>query len=143
VFKVKGGTWGRSVIYNVRGSDGQAFLQDNRYHFREVLTNPRNGKTMYIHGRGRFTEWRAWHVEGDVWRFFQIDRGRPFVIKNARKEIVLADHGKVSFMQVFDTLGDSEPGGEEISRKVLRTRGHFPSLRPSFDFCRVVKRLIG
>jgi hypothetical protein len=98
---------------------------------------------MYIHGRGRFTEWRAYQVEGDVWSFFQIDRGRPFVIKDAQKNIVLADHGKVAFRQVFDTLGDSQPGGEEISRKVLWTRGHFPSLKPDFDFCRVVTRLIG
>jgi hypothetical protein len=142
-FKVKGGNWGRRVYYNVRGSDGEAFLQDNRYHFREVLTNPANGKTMYIHGRGRFTEWRAWQVKGDVWKFFQVDRGRPFVIKNADREIVLADHGKVAFMQVFDTLGDGKPGGREISSEVLWTRGHFPGLSPRFDFCRVVRRLIG
>jgi hypothetical protein len=142
-FKVKGGNWGRQVFYNVRGSDGQAFLQDNRYHFREVLTNPANGKTMLIHGRGHFTEWRAWHVDGDVWRFYQVDRGRPFVIKNSDKQVVLADHGRLSWMQKFDTLGDGQPGGEEVSTRLIRKVGHFPSLEPDFDFCRVVKRLIG
>ncbi len=46
--RIKGRTWGRFVIYNVKGSDGQAFLIDDRYHFREMLKNPRNGKKMFV-----------------------------------------------------------------------------------------------
>jgi hypothetical protein len=142
-FEVGGRTWGHFVTYNVRGSDGQAFLQDNRYNFRETLTNVRTGRKMYTAGHGRFNERKARHVEGDVWQFFWIERGRPFVVKNARREIVQADHGTAVFRGLFDTLGDHQPGGKYISQKVLRTHGSFPSLEPDFDFCRLVKRLIG
>ena len=45
---------------------------------------------------------------------------------------------------MFDTLGDSKPGGEEVDFEVLRTvRGKFPSYDPDFDFCRLARRLIG
>ncbi len=99
---------------------------------------------MYVSGRGRFRERTAERVEGDVWEFIQVEKGRPFVVKNARKKIVLADHGKVILRQVFDTLGDSEPGGEEVETEVLRVaRGKFPSYDPDFDFCRLARRLIG
>lgn len=143
-YDVAGRSRGLSVIYNVRGSDGQAFLADNRYRFRDVLTNPRNGRTMYVSGRGRFKERSAEHVDGDVWEFIQVDKGRPFVVKNARKKIVLADHGKAILRQEFDTLGDSKPGGKEVDFEVLRVvRGKFPSYDEDFDFCRLAKRLIG
>jgi hypothetical protein len=142
-FKIEGRARGRYVTYNVRGSDGQAFLQDNRYRFSETLTNPRNGKKMYVSGRGRFNERKARHVEGDVWQFFWVEMGRPFVVKNARRKIVLADHGTAVFRGRFDTLGDHQPGGRPISERVLRTRGSFPSLEPDFDFCHLVRRLIG
>ena len=142
--QVKGRARGLSVIHNVRGSGGQAFLADNRFRFRDVLTNPRNGKRMYVSGHGRFRERTAERVEGDVWEFIQVERGRPFVVKNARKKIVVADHGKVILGQVFDTLGDSQPGGEEVDFEVLRVvRGKFPSYDPDFDFCRLARRLIG
>ncbi len=142
--EVRGRARGLSVIHNVRGSGGEAFLADNRFRFRDVLTNPRNGKKMYVSGHGRFRERTAEHVEDDVWEFIQVERGRPFVVKNARKKIVLADHGKVILRQVFDTLGDSQPGGEEVDFEVLRVvRGKFPSYDPDFDFCRLARRLIG
>ena len=142
--KVKGRAWGRSVTYNVPGSDGQAFRLDNRYHFVDVVTNPRNGKKMYISGHGHFRETTATHIDGDIWEFTQVDQGRPFTIKNGRHQTVLADHGKVIFKQTYDTLGDSKPGGEEVDFEVVRVaRGSFPSLEPDFDFCRLAERLIG
>ncbi len=42
------------INYNVPGSDGQAFLNHNWYRFRDVLTNPANGRKAYISGRGYF-----------------------------------------------------------------------------------------
>ena len=144
LFKVKGHRWGHYVIRNVPGSDGQAFLNDEEYNFEEVLTNPRNGKRMYISRHGHYTEKKATQVEGDVWKFIQVDQGRPFTVRNGRHQIVLADHGKVVFKQIFDTLGDSQPGGDEISRDVVRIpRGSFPSLKPGFDFCKMTRKLIG
>lgn len=142
-YRVKGRAWGLQVIYNVRGSDGQAFLADNRYHFRETLKNPRNGKKMFVSGHGRFTELKARHLRGDIWKFFAIDRVHSFKIRNAHGKVVLREHGKLGLKSVQDTLGDSQPGSELISEEIVFAKGHFPTLKPNFDFCRLVDRLIG
>ena len=142
-FKVKGRTTGHFITYNVPGSDGQAFLAHDWYFFREKLTNPANGKRMYISGTGYFREVAARHVEGNLWEFDQIDSGRPFVVRNSKGRIVLIDHGKRESTILFDTLGDSQPGGEFIKDISLKITGSFPSWEPGFDFCRMVRRLIG
>jgi len=142
-FHLRGRARGFSTTYNVPGSDGQAFLLDDYYSFFEVLTNPANGKRMYISGWGHLKEVKATHVEGDVWEFIAVDSGTPFVVRDKRGRLVLKDQGKLVYRQVFDTLGDSEPGGEELDFEVLSIRGHFPSLAPDFDFCAMVSDLIG
>lgn len=139
----RGRSKGFYTIYNARGSNGQAFLIDDHYRYFEVLKNPVNGKKMYISGHGRFREVRATHVEGNVFEFISVDVGTPFQVRDRKGRTVLKDHGKAVFRQVFDTLGDSQPGGTELEFEVLTTRGHFPSLEPDFDFCALVARLIG
>ncbi len=144
VFEVKGRSRGFFINYNVPGSDGQAFLNHNWYRFRDVLTNPANGRKAYISGRGYFREVGARHVEGNLWEFDSVETGRPFVVRDADKNVVLRDHGKIFITAVFDTLGDSQPGAdfvEEKFRKVLY--GSFPSREPDFDFCAMITTLIG
>lgn len=142
-FVVKGNTKGRFINYNVRGSDGQAFLNHNWYFYREMLTNPANGKKMYISGTGYFREVAARQVKGDVWEFTAVETGRPFVVRDARGRIVLMDRGKLVTSALFDTLGDSQPGAEFIKETYRKAYGSFPSLEPDFDFCAMVGRLIG
>jgi hypothetical protein len=143
-FEVKGRATGYFINYNVPGSDGQAFLNHDWYRFWEVLTNPANGKRMYLSGRGYFREVAARHVEGDIWEFDSVETGSPFVVRDARGRIVLMDRGKIFTRAVFDTLGDSRPGAEfieETFHKVLF--GSFPSREADFDFCAMVSGLIG
>ncbi len=141
--RTKGRAWGRFVIYNVKGSDGQAFLVDDRYNFREVMKNPRNGKRMFASGHGRFTEIKAKHLHGDIWQFIAIDRVHSYKIRNAHGKVVLREHGRIGIRSVFDTLGDSQPGGEILEEEIIFKKGRFPTLKPSFDFCRFADRVIG
>ena len=38
----------------------------------------------------------------------------------------------------FDTLGDSQPGGDFVSQEVLSARGNWPTWDEDFDFCALV-----
>lgn len=143
-FKVKGRARGSFVNTIVSGSKGEAFLAHNRYRFKEVLTNPANGKKMYVNGRGYFREIEARHVKGDVWKFDSLESGRPFVVRDADRNIVLLDHGKIFRTVAFDTLGDKKPGGELVEERFSKVLyGSFPSLEADFDFCVLVSQLIG
>ena len=63
-------------------SDGQAFLQDIRYQYREVWTNQETGRKAYVSGRAHNREIKATQVDGDVWNFVSVLTGKPFVVKN-------------------------------------------------------------
>ncbi|WP_182525001.1 hypothetical protein [Nocardioides dongkuii] len=146
LFHVEGRQWGRYKNYIVPGSDRQAFLANNRYHWRETISNPANGKKMYLSGDGHVREVRARHVEGTVWDFVSIETGAPFVMRTSRGRVVVADRGKLVRVQRFDTLGDGVPGGEPVGEETILhrfTRGSFPSLEPDFDFCGIVAKHLG
>jgi hypothetical protein len=142
-FEVTGRATGYEVIYNVPGSDGQAFFDDNRYRYREVWTNPANGRKAYVSGHARFREVKAEHVDGDVWRFLSVTTGKPFVVKNDQGRTVLAEYGRLVLSQLFDTLGDSQPGGEGLDVTVVSSSGNWPTWEPDFDFCALVETVLG
>jgi hypothetical protein len=140
---VKGHVKGHITIYNVRGSDGQAYLADDRFRFREVWTNPANGRKAYVSGNAHFREIKATHVEGDIWRFLSVTSGKPFVVKNDKGRTVLAEWGQLVLSQLFDTLGDGQPGAEPAGDpKVVKARGHWPTWKPGFDFCAMAHRVL-
>lgn len=141
-FEVTGRSEGYETLYNVPGSDGQAFLQDLRYRYREVWTNPANGRKAFVSGRAHNREVKATQVEGNVWTFVSVLKGKPFVVKNDQGRTVLAEWGRLVLSSNFDTLGDGEPGGELVSQEVVSTRGNWPTWDDDFDFCRLVRRVL-
>ena len=141
-FMVKGRAKGFETLYNVPGSHGQAFLDDNRNRFREVWTNPANGRKAYASGESRFRELKATHVKGDIWRFRSITSGAPFVVKNDKGRVVLAEWGVIVLDTTYDTLGDSQPGGDVLKQTVIRKRGNWPTFEPDFNFCALVHRVL-
>jgi hypothetical protein len=140
---VKGRVKGHITIYNVPGSDGEAYLADDRYRFREVWINPANGRKAYVSGNTHFREVKATHVEGTIWRFLSVTTGKPFVVKNDKGRTVLAEWGKLVVTQLFDTLGDGAPGAEPAGDpEVVKARGNWPSWEPGFDFCGMAHRVL-
>jgi hypothetical protein len=142
-FMVKGHVKGFETIYNVPGSDGQAFLDDNRNRYHEVWTNPANGRKAHVSGKSRFREVEATHVKGDVWRFRSFTSGAPFVVKNDRGRIAFAEWGVLEVDTTYDTQGDSQPGGDVLDETVISSRGHWPTWDPDFEFCDLVQRVLG
>jgi hypothetical protein len=132
---------GSFVTKVVKGSDGQAFLAQDNYWYRQVWTNEDNGDFLVIRGNGMFKEMTATHVVGDIWEFTAKDVGMPFVIEDSDGNVVLRDRGQIRFRALFDTLGDGQPGGEPIEEELLGFSGKFPGV--DADFCAILTDLIG
>jgi hypothetical protein len=122
------------VVRTVKGSDGQAFLAHNNYETVETITNPVTGNQIIMTANGVFHEQRAKHVSGNVWSFDFLDAG-TFTVTDVDGNRLLRDRGVVKIRQLFDTLGDSQPGGELISEELLAIHG--PHAEES-TFCNVV-----
>jgi hypothetical protein len=117
-----------------------AFLASNVFEYRDVITNPVTGEWLVLRGKGNFREVRATQVEGDVYRFRAQTAGQHFVIEDRNGDVVYRDRGLLVFEILFDTLGDDQPGGEELSFELVEIRGH-----PGYldDICPLVVDLIG
>ena len=129
------------LLREVRGSDGQAFLGQEDFHFRNVLTNPATGESFVVHGDSLFKELKARHVEGDLWEFTAHEVGSPFVVEDSAGNVVLRDRGRLTLRATFDTLGDSQPGGILLHEEITGVHGPHPGL--DADFCAIATQLIG
>jgi hypothetical protein len=132
---------GHFMVTEVADSDGQAYLAQNNYSSRDVLTNTANGEWLVIRGRGLVKDLKGVHVEGDIWEFTAHDVGQPFVIEDSEGSVVLRDRGRVTLSSVFDTLGDGQPGGVVLAEEITGASGPHPSF--TADFCEVITELIG
>lgn len=121
------------TLRTVKDSDGQAFLAHDNYQFVETITYPATGNQLIITGNGVFLEQHATHISGDVWRFEAQDAG-TFTLTDPDGNRLLRDRGVVKLVGVFDTLGDSQPGGILLSEEV---RFHGPHADDS-TFCAAV-----
>jgi hypothetical protein len=117
-----------------------AFLVSNVFEYRETITNPATGEWLVIRGKVNFRDVKATHVEGDIYRFRAQTAGQHFVIEDRHGKVVYRDRGLLVFEVLFDTLGDDEPGGEELSFELVEMRGH-----PGYldDICDLALDLIG
>jgi hypothetical protein len=117
-----------------------AFLASNVFEYREVITNPATEEWLVIRGKGNFREVTATQVNGDIYRFRAQTAGQHFVIEDRYGKVVYRDRGLLVFEILFDTLGDDEPGGEELSFELVEMRGH-----PGYldDICPLALDLIG
>lgn len=153
---VKGHAFGVDSLLNVAGSHGQAFLLEDHYNFRETWRNLRTGKRFIVSGHGHFTETSATFVAnsdvpadlvppeglvGPVYLFRSRNVGNPFTVKTSDGRIVLRDHGVLVGDNLFDTLGDSQPGGTSLNFEVIKVIGPHPGL--DADICAIAADLTG
>ena len=122
---------------------GQAFLQEARISFREVITNPETGRWFVVRGHEQVHEIKATQVEGTVYEFVAIVAGQPFVIEDSAGNVIVRDHGVVRTTFLFDTLGDGMPGGEFLAVIDEVMRGAHPSSAADFSFCDIAAQLTG
>ncbi|MBA2767718.1 MAG: hypothetical protein H0U35_01030 [Sporichthyaceae bacterium] len=113
---------GSFVTRTVRDSGGQAFLGHSNVKFTDVITlnddDPATTEFVVAEGIFAFHEQRATLVGGTVWEFEAIEAG-TFTLSDSEGNALIRERGVAKFTIVFDTLGDSMPGGVLISEDVV------------------------
>ncbi len=122
---------------------GQAFLVKDTFHFRDVVTNPDTGQWFVVRGHGLFHDIKATQVEGTIYEFKAVEAGQPFVIEDSEGNVIVRDRGVIRHTYLFDTLGDSEPGGEFIEETETVVHGPHPGFADDFPFCEIAAELTG
>jgi hypothetical protein len=136
---------GRVMIKDATpATDGQFFYFQDNYQYRDVITNPATGEFVIVRGNGIFKEIQPRQMEGSVFTFLTHEAGQPFVVEDSSGRVVLRDRGMITLSYVFDTLGDSAPGGVFLEDPVVvRVSGPHPGFEEAFDFCALLTSLIG
>jgi hypothetical protein len=136
-----------SGSYRIRvdkASGGQAFFQRTNFEYTDVFTNPVNGRSMTFEGKSLSNELTATQVEGNIYTFTTIEAGQPFTVRDAAGRVVLRDRGVIRHRLLFDTLGDSTPGGVTLEDTIIGVGGPHPGFDQSEDaFCTMVQALVG
>jgi hypothetical protein len=122
---------------------GQAFLEHTNFDVTETVTNPATGGRFFIEHHSLYHEIKATHVQGTVYEFVAVEAGQPFVIKNAAGRVVSRDRGVIRHTFLFDTLGDSQPGGIFLVELSDDVHGPHPAFAPDFPFCEIAAQLTG
>jgi hypothetical protein len=134
----------RSASAKGKGDVDQAFFQRLNFRSTDVFTNPANGRTLTFESKELTNELTARRVSGSVFEFTTIEAGQPFTVRDSDGAIVLRDRGSIRHTVLFDTLGDSQPGGIELQDTIVRVSGPHPGLDQTEDeFCAMVVSLIG
>lgn len=144
---------GVASIRNVRGSDGQAFFAKSKFRFKEIWTEASTGKVLFTQrGAYRFEEVAAKRVRtskvpgdlvpaggliGPIYLFTAVEKGHDKVV-NAKGKTLYRTAGVVVFKQLFDTLGDRQPGGTVLDEDIVKVKGPHPLL--DVDLCDVAAK---
>jgi hypothetical protein len=87
---------------------------------------------------------KATPLRENVFEFKVPEAGAVAVVRDMNGNVVLRDRGAVWRTFVFDTLGDSEPGGEVLEESIDRVSGPHPLLdMEEAALCDMVNDLIG
>ena len=134
------------VRYRIRAGtgslDGAFFVREN-FALTETHTNPATGASFTVTGKGVFNEVRARHVEGNVFEFWAVEAGQPFVVYDSDGNLVLRDRGALRHHILFDTLGDDRPGGVVVADLGTQVHGPHPGWETDADYCEFATSLIG
>ncbi len=124
-------------------TDGQFFAFTLKFEFTDVITNPETGAFLTLSGHLLLKEIRPRQLDGSVYTVRTIEVGQ-FVLRDMDGKVVLKDVGLIEMTEVFDTLGDSAPGGVLLEGPdIVRVAGPHPAFDDTFDFCLLVDQLIG
>ena len=132
---------GVSSIRHVVGSGRQAFFLRDRNRFKEVWTDNTTGRVLFtIKGRNVVKEVSARRVPisavpdrfvpedgivGPVFEFTVHNTGAD-VVRDASGRLLAYQGGRVVFKNLFDTLGDHQPGGVSLRFRITKTIGPHP-----------------
>src|SRR4051794_7685241 len=124
-----------------KGELDQAFFSHNSVKFTDTYTNLETNATFSVDGIFNQMDVKATPLGGNVFEFKFREAGNT-VVRDADGDVVARDRGAIWVTMVFDTLGDSMPGGETVSETVDRVSGPHPLFEEE-AFCATVHDLIG
>jgi len=141
---------GVDSLRNVIGSGGQAFLLKDRGRFKEVWTDNATGRVLFtLKGRNVVKEVSVRRVSvaavpdrfvpedgivGPVFEFTAYQTGAD-VMRDGSGQLLAYQGGREVFKNLFDTLGDSKPGGESLRFRTTKVIGPHPLADE--DFCQI------
>ena len=136
------GEFSSAAMSRARGpQDPTTFFDHQRFSFREVWTNPANGKWFVVRGSSVNLDLTATQVEGNVYEYTLIQAGMPFVVEDSSGRVVARDRGEIRIRLLFDTRGDNDPEREFVDFLGLTMGGPHPTF--DVDTCRYAGDLIG
>jgi hypothetical protein len=133
--------YGQALLRVDKG--GEAFFVKDTFWYRDVLTNPDTGKWFVVRGHGVFHEIKATLVSGTIYEFVAIEAGQPFILEDAKGNVIARDRGVIRHTALFDTLGDGTPGAEFIEETSTVVHGPHPGFADDFPFCEIAAELTG
>jgi len=136
---------GRGVIVARAGKHelDQAFVGHATFSYSDTFTNLATGESFTIEGRVYDGDVTGVRIEGNVFEFSGLFAGTERVV-DGDGTVVLRDSGSITSTQLFDTLGDSQPGGIVLGESIDRVNGPHPLFEMDEDaFCAMVQDLIG
>ena len=139
----RGGHRLASGVFRLREGKNRSdsvFFSLDRIAFREVHTNPENGKWFSVRGHSLFNEVRARRVEGSLFELRNIEAGQPFVLEDSSGNLVLRDLGVVRQTILFDTAATMARG--DVHRRSRHQPGR-PHPRFTGDLCEIATRSSG
>jgi hypothetical protein len=126
-----------------KGELDQAFFGQSSFEFTDTFTNLATGASFSIGGRLTGMDVKATPLGGNVFEF-ELRESGMVVLRDMAGDVVLHEAGAVWTTVVFDTLGDSTPGGEVLDESFTRVSGPHPLLEmEEAAFCDLVGDLIG
>jgi hypothetical protein len=138
-YDVQWWNWGHTRTDQATAATNYQFFDfSNLYFGRTIITNPANGKWFAEAWSGFFKEENATVLHDAVDAYDTKDVG-VYAVRNQKGRVVYHDHGTVIQTYVYDTLGDSKPGGNFLQDPVEVKN----TWDPDFDFCALADKLIG
>lgn len=131
------GHW--QILDATRATNGQFFYFTSWYNGHTKITNPANGKWITEDWSGVFKEVnaRAHRDNPNVFTYQTVDLA-TYKVKNARGRTLHAEIDLVVASRVYDSLGDSQPGGDQLEyRELINT------IDQDFDLCELANQAIG
>lgn len=123
--QIEGTASGHGLTRTGKGKLATAFFGHVNFAYSETWTAA-NGMSVTVTGNANFNEVKAVPLGGNLFRFTAIEAGQPFRLYDSQGNLLLRDRGVIRSSIVFDTLGDTTPGGVLIEELEPSVRGPHP-----------------
>ena len=126
-----------------KGDLDQAFFGQALIDSTDTFTNLATGASFSIEGSFIGKDVKATPLGGNLFEFSGLEAG-TVTVRDMDGNVVLSDSGAIWRTFVFDTFGDSMPGGDVLDETVDRVSGAHPFFEmDEAAFCDMVHDLIG